>query len=182
MKNIISAILSFMLLLNISVGATIKSEPEIVEKEPLVIVDTIDPGEFVHLDTESYDEEEEEIRNEIMYGELELLAILVYAEAGNQDELGQRYVADTVLNRVDDKDFPDTIEEVIYQREPTQYFTSLGKCFDKLSYEIPEEIFDIVYQEYIGPRKNYNVLYFRTGHYGSGTPMFKHGDHYFSGK
>lgn len=41
--------------------------------------------------------------------EIKLIAKLVEAEAGNQSELGKRLVIDTVLNRVDHPNFPDTV-------------------------------------------------------------------------
>lgn len=47
--------------------------------------------------------------------ELELLARLVQAEAGGESFLGQVAVAASVLNRVRDRRYPDTIREVIYQ-------------------------------------------------------------------
>lgn len=49
--------------------------------------------------------------------EIELLAILTMAEAEGESELGQRLVIDTVLNRVDDPHFPDTISEVVWQKK-----------------------------------------------------------------
>lgn len=47
--------------------------------------------------------------------ELYLLAQCVEAEAGNHD-LGQQYVTQVILNRVHSTKFPNTIEEVIYQK------------------------------------------------------------------
>lgn len=47
--------------------------------------------------------------------EIKLIAKLVEAEAGNQSELGKRLVIDTVLNRVDHPNFPDTVNAVVYQ-------------------------------------------------------------------
>lgn len=128
---------------------------------------------------EQQSEEQEEIRNEVMYGEVELLAILIQAEAGNQDERGKRYVADVVLNRVDSKQFPDTIEEVINQ--DNQFSVILDGAYDKAEWTVCEDCFTIALDEYIGPRKNTEILYFTSGEYNSsGTPAFKYGSHYFS--
>ena len=130
--------------------------------------------------TKYFDEGQEEIRNEIFYGELEELVVLVQAEAGNQDELGKRYVADCVLNRVDSKDFPDTIHDVIYQINPVQFATTVDGAIEKAEYTVSEEIFQIVLEEY-EHRQNYEMVYFKTDDYHEcGTPMFKHGAHYFS--
>ena len=62
---------------------------------------------------------EEEIAEEEYWDSLELLAICVEAEAGNQGLEGKRMVVDVILNRVDDPDWPGTIEEVISQ--PVQF-------------------------------------------------------------
>lgn len=55
--------------------------------------------------------------------EKELLARLVHAEAEGEPFVGKVAVAEVVLNRVEHEKFPDTIEEVIYQKnafEPVQ--------------------------------------------------------------
>ena len=54
------------------------------------------------------------LSEEYYYDDLELLACLVWAEAGNQDLKGKQLVADVVLNRMYDPRFPDTISDVIY--------------------------------------------------------------------
>ena len=57
-----------------------------------------------------------ELAEEQYCDDLQLLACIVWAEAGNQDTYGKELVADVVLNRVDDQRFPDTIREVIFQK------------------------------------------------------------------
>ena len=54
---------------------------------------------------------EREISKEDHY----LLAKMVMAEAEDETVIGQALVALVILNRVDDPNFPDTVEEVIYQ-------------------------------------------------------------------
>lgn len=138
-----------------------------------------DTETYYMLHHEDFREEIEEVRNEVMYGEVELLAILIQAEAGNQDELGKRYVADVVLNRVDSKQFPDTIEEVINQ--DNQFSVILDGAYDKAEWTVCEDCFTIALDEYTGPRKNTEILYFTSGEYNSsGIPAFKYGSHYFS--
>ena len=69
--------------------------------------------------------------------EKEMLAILVYSEAKDEPENAKVGIAAVVLNRKDNPNFPDSIEEVILQ--PNQ-FTSVED--GKLKYsadEIPEE-------------------------------------------
>ena len=43
------------------------------------------------------------------------MAVNIYHEAGNQSMIGQMAVGQVVLNRVEDKRFPDTICEVVKQ-------------------------------------------------------------------
>lgn len=50
-----------------------------------------------------------------------LVASVVYAEAGHCSDEHQRYVASVILNRVEEDDFPSTIEGVVYQKDPIQY-------------------------------------------------------------
>ena len=46
---------------------------------------------------------------------LELLASIIFCEAGNQSYKGQVAVGAVVMNRISSDKFPDTMEEVIYQ-------------------------------------------------------------------
>lgn len=107
--------------------------------------------------------------------ELELLALVTLAEAEGESELGKRLVIDTVLNRVDNASFPDTISEVIYQKNQ---FTSMhnGRC-DRVI--VNDDTRELVKQELL-KRTNTDVLYFTAGEYGKyGTHLFKEGNHYF---
>ena len=47
--------------------------------------------------------------------ELELLASIIFCEAGNQPYEGQVAVGAVVMNRVNSGLFPDSVEEVVYQ-------------------------------------------------------------------
>lgn len=104
-----------------------------------------------------------------------LMVQIVHAEAGNQDLLGRRLVADVVLNRVDNEAFPDTVYEVIYQ--PGQ-FTPVRNG----SIYLPADDMDVLAVELeLQQRTSDSVLFFRRGRYADyGEPHFKVGDHYFS--
>lgn len=106
--------------------------------------------------------------------EIDLMAQLVWHEAGNQDMVGKMLVADTVLNRMESERFPNTVEEVIFQKG--QYTTAkvLGRI------EPPIDCYGAVLSEIDGERYNTEVFYFGRG-WGCGTPLFKHQDHCFSG-
>lgn len=59
---------------------------------------------------------EEEIKESQYLDDLELLALCVEAEAGNQDLQTKRACVSVILNRVDDPDWPDSIRGVIEQK------------------------------------------------------------------
>ena len=108
--------------------------------------------------------------------EIELIALCVMAEAEGECEYGQRLVIDVILNRVDDPHFPDTIYDVIYQKNQFSgmYGDRITRCYVK------DELVQLVREE-LENRMDYDVVFFRTGHYHSyGVPMFQVGAHYFS--
>lgn len=122
------------------------------------------------------DPTEEEIEEEIRFDEMELIAQLVMAEAGNQDLMGKRYVVDVVLNRVDSDDFPDTVEEVIFQKN--QFSVIENGAFDEAGWTITEECYEAVKLEY-EERSNYDILYFSREPSKYASNHFKHQDHWF---
>lgn len=126
--------------------------------------------------TYAEDSTEAEIAEEIRSGEMELIAQLVMAEAGNQDLTGKRYVVDVVLNRVDSDDFPDTVEEVIFQKN--QFSVIENGAFDEAGWTITEECYEAVKLEY-EERLNYDILYFSRGKSKYASNHFKHQDHWF---
>lgn len=120
----------------------------------------------------------DQIEEEVYYGELNLLACLVYAEAGGEDLYGKRLVVDAVLNRVDDPRFPDTITDVIYQKY--QFSPVLDGGLERAFWNVSDDCFKAVSME-IAQRTNSEVLWFTAGGYGQyGTPLFKYGGHCFS--
>lgn len=171
-------ILAFFLALMLESRQDIQTTAEKTKKAK----DTKLPEQFTFLHPTVYAEEEEAIRNEIFYGELEEVALIVQAEAGNQDELGKRYIADVIWNRVDTKEFPDAVRDVIYQMDPIQFATTVNGAMGMAGYTITNDVFQIALEEYYS-RTNSEIIYFRTEKYHEcGTPAFKHGAHYFSTK
>ena len=55
--------------------------------------------------------------------DLYVLSHIISAEAGNCQEEMMLYVGSVVLNRVKDERFPDTIEEVVFQTDPTLQYS-----------------------------------------------------------
>lgn len=121
---------------------------------------------------------EEDIAEENYWDELELLAQVVEAEAGNQDMIGKRLVVDVVLNRVDSPLFPDTITEVLEQ--PGQFSTMWNGAVEDAGYHMQQDDYDAVMMEVTGKRLDYDIYYFTAGEYNdSCKPAYIHGDHYF---
>lgn len=107
-----------------------------------------------------------------------LIAKLVLAEAEGEPEMGKRLVIDTVLNRLESEDFPNTVYDVVYQ--PYHYDPAWDGRIDLFS-EL-DDAFKLVVDE-IHNRTNSEVLYFRTDKFHEfGTPMEQVGNHYFSTK
>ena len=116
-----------------------------------------EPPEVVQVVDEP---EEPDITDTVSDGDIELLALVTLAEAEGESELGRRLVIDTVLNRVDNKKFPNTISEVIYQKNQ---FTSMhnGRC-NRVT--VTDEARALVKEE-LNNRTNTAVLYFTSGKY-----------------
>lgn len=109
--------------------------------------------------------------------EVTMIAAIIQCEAGNQSDDGQRYVADSILNRVDSPWFPNTVLEVINQ--PGQYATRKKAARLAKNGNIPLRCYGNAIYE-LTARTNREIIYFGRG-YGSGEPLFKEGDHCFSG-
>lgn len=120
---------------------------------------------------------DEDIQEEERLGEMELLAQIVEAEAGDQDLYGRRLVVDVILNRVDSPDFPDTIEGVIFQKG--QFQPTWDGAFERAAYHISEKSFQAAKMEMNGSRIDDEILYFATWK-ANGRGFWKHGCHWFS--
>lgn len=106
--------------------------------------------------------------------EVDILAALVRAEAGNQDLYGKQLVVDVILNRVDNSDFPDTVIEVITQKN--QFGVMTNGAFDVAIAQVTEEDYEAVRIE-TQLRTNHDIKYFNTSPIG--VNVFKYMDHYF---
>lgn len=122
--------------------------------------------------------EQEEIETEIFEGELELLAQLVRAEAGNQSMEGKRAVVDVVLNRVESEAFPgSTIEEVIFY--PSQFSCINDGGFDRAAWTVDESDYEAVRLE-LENRTDETIVFFNYGtRCTNGNYAYTIGDHVF---
>jgi spore germination cell wall hydrolase CwlJ-like protein len=107
------------------------------------------------------------------------LCNLAWAEARGEGTEGMRLVIDTVLNRVDNKKFPNSIIGVVYA--PKQFSCiHKGHFKTKVPKKNKKNILLIVREETV-KRKNSKVLYFTSRGYLKRTkPLFKYRNHYFS--
>lgn len=135
------------------------------------------------------EELEQEVVEELDPESMELLWRIVEAEAGNQDEEGKLLVANVVLNRVGSEAFPNTVREVILQKENgvTQFSpVSNGTIWTvKVSKETEEAVGRALQGENISD----GALYFVARKYADTgrmawfdnhlTFLFEHGGHEF---
>lgn len=106
--------------------------------------------------------------------DVKLLARLVYLEARNQPEVGQRAVVEVVLNRMLDGRFPNTVHDVIYQKNQ---FSTAPYISDATPAQEQYDVVNMVLNE-ITPILDTSTVYFST------FPQTKNitaiiNDHYF---
>lgn len=134
---------------------------------------------FFNSSIDIYASEKRKTKIEVKYEQMEtidILAICVEAEAGNQDQYGKRLVADVILNRVDSDRFPDDVFSVISQKY--HFTTYWDGSMDKIS-EPSEETLEAVKME-LEDRTDDKILFFTAGDYNPYCiPAYKYGAHYF---
>lgn len=121
--------------------------------------------------------------------EIEMLERIVQAEAGSEDIKGRILVANVVLNRVADDDFPDTIKEVIFQNSKGEYQFSPVSDKRFWSVKVSKKTKEAVQRALEGEDHSEGALYFmarkraRTSSAkwfdNNLTWLFKHGGHEF---
>lgn len=119
----------------------------------------------------------------------ENLLRIVEAEAGGEDETGKLLVANVVLNRVESESFPDTISEVILQKNKgVAQFSPVGSGrFWKV--QISDETISAVNRALSGEDVSQGALYFAARKHADADNMrwfderldylFTHGGHEF---
>lgn len=162
----------------VEISKTVRSEQriltyEVLEKEYQEVVEVAEMTETPVLSLEDYDN----------------LLRIVEAEAAGEDEKGKILVANVVMNRVEDDDFPDSITEVIFQRENgvTQFSPVSNGRFWKVT--VSEETVEAVNKALCGEDYSQGALYFAARKYADSDNMrwfdenleflFEHGGHEF---
>ena len=154
----------------------VKAEPIEQIVTPIHSVVVIETTKEVPVEVVVYKEYENE--TELTEDEIELLAAVVHAEAGNQDQVGKRLVVDVILNRMYSDKFPNTVTDVIYQKYNGQWqFSSVPNLGKQI---ITEDDFNAVYAE-MRERLDTNIVYFKlNGYHTFAKDEYQHGAHYFS--
>lgn len=117
---------------------------------------------------------EEEQAQQIQQTQSELLASIIFCEAGNQSFTGQVAVGAVVLNRMANEAYPDTMEEVIYQ--PGQFCPAGSGWLDRVRSTdgYTESAMQAAEAALAGENPIGDCLYFDQGGYG-----YQIGAHYF---
>lgn len=136
-----------------------------------------------------YEVVERKLVYDISEEDYEALLRIVEAEAGGEDEDGKLLVANVVLNRLNDDAFPDTVKEVIFQRENgTTQFSPVrnGRYY---TVTVSEETVSAVERALMGEDISEGALFFAARKYANPDKMrwfdekltflFEHGGHEF---
>ena len=130
--------------------------------------------------------EEDLKRPRLKTKEYNLLLRIVEAEAGGEDTTGKMLVANVIMNRVKSGRFPNTVTEVVYQKNPNgkaQFSPTVDGRMDSVS--VSQETVDAVERVLCGEDSSNGALYFRSVRSTSGwhdralTRVLEHGNHIF---
>lgn len=114
---------------------------------------------------------------------------IVEAEAGGEDRTGKLLVANVILNRVEDENFPDTVSEVIFQQDNgvCQFSPVRDGRFYKV--DVSDETIEAVDAALYGEDCSKGALYFMARKYADKekaawfdkhlTKLFTYGGHEF---
>lgn len=121
--------------------------------------------------------------------DISVLERIVEAEAGGEDQDGKLLVANVVLNRVLNDDFPNTIEEVVFQKNNgvTQFSPVANGRYESVT--VSEDTMEAVKRALEGEDISQGALYFAARKIADKTAMkwfdeqltylFVHGGHEF---
>ena len=135
--------------------------------------------------TEVVAEEQKNTFN-LEYNEYNVLLRIVEAEAGGEDITGKMLVANVIMNRVQSGRFPDTVTEVVYQKNANgkaQFSPTVNGRID--SVRVSQETVDAVERVLGGEDSSNGALYFRsvrsngTWHDNALRRVVEHGNHIF---
>ena len=149
-------------------------------------VETEIPADESEPDPTEVEPEEYNHKIELNNNEYNVLLRIVQAEAGGEDITGKMLVANVIMNRVNHKRFPNTVTEVVYQKNPNgkaQFSPTVDGRIDSVS--VSQETVDAVERVLCGEDSSNGALYFRSVRSTSGwhdralTRVLEHGNHIF---
>uniref|UniRef100_UPI004056F482 cell wall hydrolase n=1 Tax=Acetatifactor sp. TaxID=1872090 RepID=UPI004056F482 len=139
--------------------------------------------------TVGYETLDKQWKYELSREDLEALLRIVEAEAGGEDIEGKLLVANVVLNRVENEDFPDTVTEVVFQQSNGVSQFSPVRNGRYWSVDISDETIEAVRRALEGEDISQGALYFAARKYADSdrmkwfdeklTFLFAHGGHEF---
>lgn len=161
-----------------------------IEQQEKMTVVTVEDKPISSLRREiTYQELKPEYVIEVSEQDIDCLMRIVEAEAGCEDRIGKLLVANVVINRVRDDDFPNTVTEVVYQRssQSAQFSPVSNGRIDTV--KISNETREVVYSALLGEDASQGALYFVARQYADPdkvcwfdnnlTHLFSHGGHDF---
>ncbi len=121
----------------------------------------------------------------LKHKEYNVLLKIVEAEAGGEDITGKMLVANVIMNRVNHRKFPDTVTEVVYQKQggKAQFSPTVDGRIDSVT--VSQETIDAVERVMNGEDSSNGALYFRSvrstsqWHDNALSRIFEHGNHIF---
>ena len=158
----------------------VASAQEMTDASQQVIADNIAKKEEEErlarekAEQEAKEKAEREAREAYVSANQELLASIIYCEAGNQPYEGQVAVGAVVMNRINSSSYPDTMEEVIYQSG--QFSPAMSGWLDRVraNQGYTEAAMQAAEDALAGSNPIGDCLYFSVGGYGA-----RIGDHLF---
>lgn len=115
-------------------------QADAVNLEPVIAADAVTEAPMIHLDSKDY----------------ECLLKIVESEAGICDQKGKILIANVVINRMQSQYFPDTVEEVVYQKN--QFSPVENGAIDRVS--ITEDTVQAVSMALSGTDYSQGALFF----------------------
>ena len=156
----------------------IESGEENVETE--IPADESEPAP-TEVEAEDYKE-----NNELTIKEYNVLLRIVEAEAGGEDIIGKMLVANVIMNRVNSSRYPDTVTEVVYQKNHNgraQFSPTVDGRMESVKVTLETEI--AVLRALCGEDSSNGALYFRSKRLNSAwhdralERVLVHGNHIF---
>lgn len=160
------------------------AENTLSEEKIIPMQRRIETGEE-NVETEVPTEETVQNKYQLETNEYDILLKIVEAEAGCEDLTGKMLVANVILNRVNSDQFPDTVSEVVYQKQggTAQFSPTVDGSIERVT--VSEETVTAVNQALQGEDFSLGALFFRSVHCSSKwhdnhlTRIIEHGNHIF---